>query len=43
MIQKLRAYNVEVKTGIFQAEMKVKLINDGPATFMLEKKGAMHG
>jgi len=25
------------QTGIFQAEMKVKLVNDGPATFMLEK------
>jgi len=25
------------QTGIFQAEMKVKLINDGPSTFILEK------
>lgn len=39
MAEKLKAYNLEVKTGIFQAEMKVSLINDGPATFMLEKKG----
>ena len=25
------------QTGIFQAEMKVKLINDGPSTFLLAK------
>lgn len=25
------------QTGIFQAEMKVKLVNDGPATFLLSK------
>ena len=28
---------IEPQTGIFQAEMKVKLINDGPSTFWLEK------
>lgn len=27
-----------VQTGIFQADMKVHLINDGPATFLLEKR-----
>jgi len=26
----------KVQTGIFQADMKVKLINDGPVTIMLE-------
>lgn len=26
-----------VETGIFQADMKVSLINDGPSTFILEK------
>ena len=25
------------QTGIFQADMKVKLINDGPSTFLLTK------
>ena len=25
------------QTGVFQAEMKVQLINDGPATFFLQK------
>lgn len=39
MIEKLKSYQLDVKTGIFQADMKVALINDGPATFMLEKKG----
>lgn len=28
---------VPVATGIFQADMQVALINDGPVTFMLEK------
>ena len=28
---------IEPQTGIFQADMKVKLINDGPSTFWLEK------
>ena len=27
-----------VQTGIFQAEMQVSLINDGPVTFILENK-----
>lgn len=34
---KLKAENMVVKTGIFQADMKVELLNDGPVTFMLEK------
>lgn len=33
----LRDYNIPVSTGIFQADMKVSLINDGPVTFLLEK------
>ncbi len=35
--QKLKCKNVEVETGIFGADMKVQLINDGPVTIMLEK------
>ncbi|MBE6444950.1 MAG: D-tyrosyl-tRNA(Tyr) deacylase [Alphaproteobacteria bacterium] len=27
----------QVKKGIFQADMQVSLVNDGPATFMLQK------
>jgi D-tyrosyl-tRNA(Tyr) deacylase len=36
--QALRGYGLEVQCGIFQADMKVALINDGPSTFMLERK-----
>ena len=34
--QKLKEH-IHVETGIFGAEMKVELINDGPVTIMLEK------
>ncbi len=34
----LKSYGIIVKTGVFQADMQVSLINDGPVTFMLEKK-----
>lgn len=36
-IQQLKTKGITPQTGIFQAEMKVSLINDGPATFLLEK------
>ncbi|OGD10307.1 MAG: D-tyrosyl-tRNA(Tyr) deacylase [Candidatus Aminicenantes bacterium RBG_13_62_12] len=29
---------VEVETGVFQAVMKVRLVNDGPVTFILQSK-----
>lgn len=35
--QKLKDKSVQVETGIFGAEMKVELINDGPVTILLEK------
>ena len=35
----LKNYGLSVQNGVFQADMKVSLINDGPATFMLEKSG----
>lgn len=34
---KLRKKGIHIETGIFGAEMKVNLINDGPITIMLEK------
>ena len=34
--EKLKKH-IKVETGIFGAEMKVSLINDGPVTIMLEK------
>ncbi len=36
-VKKVKALNVPVKTGKFRAMMEVKLINDGPVTFMVEK------
>ena len=36
-VEQLRGYGIKVKTGIFQADMKVSLINDGPCTFLLQK------
>ena len=34
---KLRKSGIHIETGVFGAEMKVNLINDGPITIMLEK------
>lgn len=34
----LKSYDVEVKTGIFGADMKVALLNDGPVTIILDSK-----
>lgn len=36
-VTQLQTYNLPVQTGIFQADMKVALTNDGPCTFILEK------
>ncbi|MFA5687876.1 MAG: D-aminoacyl-tRNA deacylase [Kiritimatiellales bacterium] len=38
-IAQLRRYGLPVATGIFQAEMEVSLINDGPVTLILESTG----
>ena len=35
---KLKEQNVNVETGIFQADMKVSLTNDGPVTILLESE-----
>lgn len=35
-IQKLNKQDVPVKTGQFQADMKVRLLNDGPVTILLD-------
>lgn len=34
----LRASGVHVETGIFQADMKVSLINDGPVTLLIDSR-----
>jgi D-tyrosyl-tRNA(Tyr) deacylase len=36
-ITKLGERGITPQTGVFQAEMKVGLINDGPATFLLKR------
>jgi D-tyrosyl-tRNA(Tyr) deacylase len=33
---RIRSLNVPVATGVFRADMKVELLNDGPVTFLLE-------
>lgn len=34
---KLRNNNIKVETGIFGADMKVNILNDGPVTIFIEK------
>ena len=35
---KLREFGVEVKLGIFGADMKIEQLNDGPVTILLESE-----
>jgi len=37
-IERLKSRNVTVETGVFQAEMEIHLINDGPVTFILDSQ-----
>lgn len=34
--EEIRSYGIEVETGIFGADMKVELLNDGPVTIILD-------
>lgn len=36
-VQAVRRTGLLVETGIFQADMQVSLVNDGPVTFILER------
>lgn len=38
LIEAVRSYGVQVKTGVFQADMLVGIENDGPVTILLESK-----
>ena len=38
LIAQLRAFNLKVATGEFQAHMKVELVNDGPVTLLLDSR-----
>jgi D-tyrosyl-tRNA(Tyr) deacylase len=35
-VQRLKLHHVNVATGVFQADMEVTLVNDGPVTFVLD-------
>lgn len=37
-VGKVKKLHVPVATGVFQADMKVALVNDGPVTFILESQ-----
>ena len=36
-VEAVKRNNIPVQTGIFQADMQVTLVNDGPVTFILER------
>ncbi|MDA2924315.1 D-aminoacyl-tRNA deacylase [Acidobacteria bacterium AH-259-L09] len=38
LIEQIRSEGVTVRTGIFQAMMKVALVNDGPVTLIVDSK-----
>lgn len=38
LVKSLRDLGLKVETGVFQAVMKVRLVNDGPVTFLLESR-----
>ncbi len=40
-IQRLKSSNIAVETGVFQAEMEIHLVNDGPVTFILDSKSSL--
>jgi len=40
LVEFLSAGNIPVRTGVFGALMKVSLVNDGPVTFLLERRSA---
>jgi len=37
-VNQLKSSNIMIETGVFQAEMEVHLVNDGPVTLILESK-----
>lgn len=37
-LEELRSRGVKVETGVFQAQMDVELINDGPVTLLLDSE-----
>ena len=37
-VNKAKEYGIKTETGLFGAEMKVKLVNNGPVTILLDSK-----
>lgn len=37
-VESIRSGGVRVQTGVFQADMEVELVNQGPVTFILDSK-----
>ena len=37
-VRSMRALDIKVKTGVFQAHMQVELVNDGPVTILLDSE-----
>ena len=37
-VERVRSLGVKVETGVFQAMMKVSLVNDGPVTILLDSR-----
>ena len=40
LVDQIKKYGLKVETGIFAAAMDVSLINEGPVTFILQKRDA---
>jgi D-tyrosyl-tRNA(Tyr) deacylase len=37
-VRSMRALDIKVETGVFQAHMQVELVNDGPVTILLDSE-----
>ena len=42
VVQKCKQEGIEVQTGIFREEMKVRLLNDGPVTIIMDRSEIMN-
>jgi D-tyrosyl-tRNA(Tyr) deacylase len=40
-VDQIKKYGLKVQTGVFGASMDVSLINEGPVTFILQKKNTL--
>jgi D-tyrosyl-tRNA(Tyr) deacylase len=38
LVDRVRGLGLKVETGVFQADMKVTLVNDGPVTILLDSR-----